>query len=138
MTVDPMDPTLAAIPGIRQIFCIERTRKNIKDGTSQSVTTYAVTNASKEQLSPEQAAQINQKHWRIEIYHRQKDVAFQEDADRTHTNHSPHNLAILRTLAINVINLSTSPSGTERHRRKVVREQAWRAYKVMNLETLAA
>jgi predicted transposase YbfD/YdcC len=138
MTVDPEDPALTAIPGIHQIFCIERTRKNLKKGTSQSETIYAVSNATREQLSPEQAAQVNKKHWRIETYHRQKDVAFQEDADRTHTNHSPHNLAILRTLAINVINLSTSPNGTERHRRQVVRLQPWRAHKIMGLQEVAA
>jgi predicted transposase YbfD/YdcC len=138
MTVAPEDPALTAIPGIQQIYCIERTRKSIKDGTSQTETTYAVTNATKTQLPPQQAAQINQKHWRIEIYHRQKDVAFQEDADRTHTKHSPHNLAILRSLAINIINLSTSSTGTERHRRQVIRQQPWRAYKIMGIQEIAA
>jgi predicted transposase YbfD/YdcC len=46
-------------------------------------------------------------HWRIEArLHWVRDVTFGEDHSQVRTDHSPQNLACLRTLAINALRLA--------------------------------
>lgn len=48
-------------------------------------------------------------HWGIEnSLHWTMDVTFQEDACRVRTGHAPHNLALLRRIALNALNLEQS------------------------------
>lgn len=59
---------------------------------------------SSRRLGPKQALDIARKHWHIENrLHWPLDVVFAEDASRARKDHAPHNLAILRRLALNAV-----------------------------------
>ncbi len=55
-------------------------------------------------LSPERLNQVVRLHWGIEnSLHWRLDVVMNEDQDRTRMGHGPHNLAVLRHMAINAM-----------------------------------
>ncbi|MHB1935329.1 MAG: ISAs1 family transposase [Acidobacteriaceae bacterium] len=55
-------------------------------------------------LSPERFNQVARQHWGIEnSLHWRLDVVMNEDQDRTRIGHGPHNLAVLRHMAINAM-----------------------------------
>jgi predicted transposase YbfD/YdcC len=61
-------------------------------------------------LSAKQLLKIVRAHWSIENnLHWVLDVLFAEDACRTRTDHAPENLAAIRKLAINVLQLTPGP-----------------------------
>jgi predicted transposase YbfD/YdcC len=55
-------------------------------------------------LSPQQAIQMTRRHWHIEnCLHWVLDLAFREDECRLRKDHGPHNFAILRHIALNLL-----------------------------------
>lgn len=58
-------------------------------------------------------------HWGIEnCVHWILDVAFDEDRSRVRTDHAPHNLAIIRHIALNLLKQETTSKGGVKARRK--------------------
>lgn len=56
-------------------------------------------------LTPAQAITMTRRHWHIEnCLHWVLDIAFREDECRLHKDHGPHNFAILRHIALNLLN----------------------------------
>lgn len=69
-------------------------------------------------FSADQALNRVRKHWSIENQqHYILDVLFNEDASRTRTGFAPQNLALLRRLALNLINLDSDSSISKRRKR---------------------
>lgn len=61
-------------------------------------------------LSAKQLLQIGRAHWSIENnLHWVLDVLFAEDACRSRKDHAPENLAVLRKLAINILQITPGP-----------------------------
>lgn len=104
-----------------------------RTGHSAHDIVYAITNADRHHLPPARAAQTIRDHWLIEnALHRQKDVRMQEDHDRTRTRHAPHNLGIIRNLAITILNQATA-TATPARRWQVAKTQPWRLYRIMGI-----
>ena len=56
----------------------------------------------------------NQQHWVLDIH-------FEEDENRTRTNHAPENLALMHRMALNLISRSgTGKRSIRRHRNKAM------------------
>jgi len=69
-------------------------------------------------FTPEQALSRVRKHWSIENQqHYPLDVLFNEDASRTRTGFAPQNLALLRRLALNLLNLDSDSKLSKRRKR---------------------
>lgn len=69
-------------------------------------------------FSAEQALHRVRKHWSIENQqHYPLDVLFNEDASRTRKGFAPQNLALLRRLALNLLNLDTDSKLSKRRKR---------------------
>ncbi len=74
---------------------------------------------------------IIRSHWRIEnSLHYVKDVSFEEDMCRTRTGQIPFMQTMMRSLAINFINLNKFPN--IKHARKLF---AWSPYKLFSLRS---
>ena len=59
--------------------------------------------------SPERLNEVVRSHWGVENkLHWRLDVVMNEDQDRTRLGNGPHNLAVLRHLAINIMQKDTS------------------------------
>jgi predicted transposase YbfD/YdcC len=55
-------------------------------------------------LSPERFQQVVRSHWSVENHlHWRLDVVMNEDQDRSRMDNSPHNLAALRHMAMNLL-----------------------------------
>ena len=75
-------------------------RRETAEKTTTETACYLLSRA----LSPERLNQVIQQHWSIEnSLHWRLDVVMNEDRDRTRMGHGPHNLAVLRHLAINAM-----------------------------------
>lgn len=86
--------------GVRTMVMIERTR-TIK-GESSAETTYYITT---HKADAERIAQIARSHWSIEnSLHWVLDVTLNEDMNRVRKDNAPENLAVLRRIAISMIN----------------------------------
>jgi len=69
-------------------------------------------------FSAEQALSRVRKHWSIENQqHYPLDVLFHEDASRTRKGFAPQNLALLRRLALNILNLDLDSKLSKRRKR---------------------
>jgi predicted transposase YbfD/YdcC len=78
---------------------VDRTRE-IKNKTT-SETAYYLFSAP---LSPERGNEVVRSHWGVENrLHWRLDVTMNEDQDRTRLDNGPHNLAVLRHMALNVM-----------------------------------
>jgi len=74
---------------------------------------------------------IIRSHWKIEnSLHYVKDVSFEEDACRTRTKQIPLLQTIMRSLAINIINLNKFPN--IKQARKIF---SWNSFKLFNLHS---
>lgn len=112
---------------------MERTRYHHRTGQKSHEVAYAITNASRKELTPAHAAQAIRNHWHVEnLLHRQKDVRMREDNDHTSTRNSPINLATLRNLTITIVNAVTA-KGTPARRWGVVLRQPWRSWKFIGI-----
>jgi predicted transposase YbfD/YdcC len=86
-------------PGLKAIGKVVRTRE-----TADKITTETAYYLLSKVLSPERLNQVVQQHWSIEnSLHWRLDVVMNEDQDRTRLGHGPHNLAVLRHMAINAM-----------------------------------
>ncbi len=86
-------------PGLMAIGRVERTRETKVKTTSE--TAYYLLSA---ELSPERCNAALRSHWGVENQlHWRLDVTMNEDQDRTRLDNAPHNLAVLRHMALNVM-----------------------------------
>ena len=86
-------------PGLTAIAKVDRTRETKAKITSE--TAYYLLSAP---LSPERSNAVIRSHWGVENQlHWRLDVSMNEDQDRTRLDNSPHNLAVLRHMALNVM-----------------------------------
>ena len=86
-------------PGLKAIGKVVRVRETA-DKTTTETAYYLLSRA----LSPERFNEVVRQHWGIENgLHWRLDVVMNEDQDRTRMGHGPHNLAVLRHMAINAM-----------------------------------
>lgn len=86
-------------PGLKAIGKVVRIRESA-DKTPSETAYYLLSKV----LSPEPFNQVARQHWGVEnSLHWRLDVVMNEDQDRTRMGHGPHNLAVLRHMAINAM-----------------------------------
>ena len=86
-------------PGLKAIGKVVRRRE-----TAEKTTTETAYYLLSRVLSPQRFNQVVRQHWGIEnSLHWRLDVVMNEDQDRTRMGHGPHNLAVLRHMAINAM-----------------------------------
>jgi predicted transposase YbfD/YdcC len=86
-------------PGLKAIGKVVR-RRETADKTTTETACYLLSRV----LSPERFNLVVRQHWGIEnSLHWRLDVVMNEDRDRTRMGHGPHNLAVLRHMAINAM-----------------------------------
>lgn len=86
-------------PGLKAIGKVVRVRQ-----TAEKTTTETAYYLLSRVLSPERFNEVARQHWSIEnSLHWRLDVVMNEDQDRTRMGHGPHNLAVLRHMAINAM-----------------------------------
>ena len=86
-------------PGLTAIGKIERTRE-VERKTTFETAYYLLSSA----LTPERLNEVARSHWGVENrLHWRLDVVMNEDQDRSRLGNGPHNLAVLRHMAINVM-----------------------------------
>jgi predicted transposase YbfD/YdcC len=120
--VHPVPPELNMLeewPGIKSILAVESIRMVKPHGVVTAEKRFFLSSLPIE--DERQIAAIRQ-HWLIEnSLHWVLDVTFQEDTSRVRDQHARHNLALLRKIAINLIQHSAT-IGSVRSRRK---QAAW-------------
>ena len=86
-------------PGLKAVGKVVRVRE-----TAEKTTTETAYYLLSRILSPERFNQVVRQHWGVEnSLHWRLDVVMNEDQDRTRMGHGPHNLAVLRHMAINAM-----------------------------------
>jgi predicted transposase YbfD/YdcC len=91
---------LPDFPGLKAIGRIEAER-TLADGRTTTAVRYV---ALSRRLSPAKLAEVVRAHWSIENQlHWTLDVVFDEDDARTRKDNGPHNLAVIRRLAHNIL-----------------------------------
>ncbi len=86
-------------PGLAAIGRVVRTRESA--GKTSTETAYYLLSTA---LSPERFNDVVRAHWGIENQlHWRLDVVMNEDQDRSRLDHAPQNLAVLRHMALNVM-----------------------------------
>jgi len=86
-------------PGLKAIGKVVRVRET-REKTSSETAYYLLSRA----LAPERFNEVVRQHWGVEnSLHWRLDVVMNEDQDRTRMGHGPHNLAVLRHMAINAM-----------------------------------
>jgi predicted transposase YbfD/YdcC len=86
-------------PGLAAIGKVERIRETTEKKTSE--TAYYLLSTA---LTPERLNQVVRQHWSVEnCLHWRLDVVMNEDQDRTRLGNGPHNLAVLRHMALNAM-----------------------------------
>jgi predicted transposase YbfD/YdcC len=93
-------------PGLEQVFRIERTVVDKRNGQTHTEVHYGITSLAPEQADAQQLAALVRNHWRIENrLHWVRDKDFAEDTSRVRTHHAPQAMAIFRNLAISLLRL---------------------------------
>jgi predicted transposase YbfD/YdcC len=91
-------------PGLAAIGKVERIRET-KNKTTTETAYYLLSTA----LTPERLNEVARSHWGVENQlHWRLDVVLNEDQDRTRLDNGPHNLAVLRHMALNVMQKDTT------------------------------
>ncbi|MGH9626315.1 MAG: ISAs1 family transposase [Bryobacteraceae bacterium] len=86
-------------PGLKAIGKVVRMRETAEKTTTE--TAYYLLSSA---LSPERLNEVARQHWGVEnSLHWRLDVVMNEDQDRTRMGHGPHNLSVLRHMAINAM-----------------------------------
>lgn len=89
-------------PGLAQVFRLERTWR--EGGRAKRALHYGITSLPPERADPACLLALRRGHWAIENrLHRQKDVAFGEDASLVHLDQGPTVMALLREAAITLL-----------------------------------
>ena len=95
-------------PGLAAIGKVERIRET-PEKTSTETAYYLLSTA----LSPERFNEVVRQHWGVENrLHWRLDVVMNEDQDRTRLGNGPHNLAVLRHMALNAMQKEGSKGST--------------------------
>jgi len=88
-------------PGLVAIAKVDRTRETKTKTKTTSETAYYLLSTP---LSPERCNEAVRSHWGVENrLHWRLDVTMNEDQDRTRLDNAPHNLAVLRHMALNIM-----------------------------------
>jgi predicted transposase YbfD/YdcC len=91
-------------PGLTAIGKVHRVRET--KGKTTAETAYYLLSAP---LTPERLNEVVRSHWGVENrLHWRLDVVMNEDQDRTRLDNGPHNLAVLRHMAMNVMQKDTT------------------------------
>jgi predicted transposase YbfD/YdcC len=91
-------------PNAKQVATVVRTQKNLKSGKETFEVAYLITSKSRVEMSPEQMLQVNRTHWTVEAKnHYVKDGFLAEDKSRCRAGYLPHNLSILRNVALKIL-----------------------------------
>lgn len=91
-------------PGLAAIGKVRRIRETAAGTTAE--TAYYLLSAA---LTPDRLNEVARSHWGVESQlHWRLDVVMNEDQDRTRLGHGPENLAVLRHMALNVIQAEPS------------------------------
>ena len=86
-------------PGLTAIGKVDRIRKTTTKTTTE-IAYYLLSSV----LSPERCNEVVRSHWGVENrLHWRLDVTMNEDQNRTRLDNGPHNLAVLRHMALNVM-----------------------------------
>lgn len=86
-------------PGLTAIGKVVRVRETTEKTTTETAY-YLLSRA----LTPERFNEVVRQHWGVEnSLHWRLDVVMNEDHDRTRMGHGPHNLAVLRHMALNAM-----------------------------------
>lgn len=93
-------------PGLEQVFRIERTVVDKRNGKRHTEVHYGITSLAPDRANAQRLADLVRNHWRIENrLHWVRDKDFAEDASRVRTQHAPQAMAIFRNLAISLLRL---------------------------------
>ncbi|MHB8287338.1 MAG: ISAs1 family transposase [Caulobacteraceae bacterium] len=104
-----------ALPGLASLAMVQA-QVTTPDGHTTTSSRLYVSSAK---LDPRTFAQAVRAHWRIEnSLHWVLDTAFDEDRARSRKDHGPENLAILRKLALNVLQSSRKDISIRRKRKR--------------------
>ena len=104
-------------PGLKAIGKVERSREMA--GKTTFETAYYLLSAP---LSPERLNEVAREHWGVENQlHWRLDVVMNEDQDRTRLGNGPHNLAVLRHMALNIF----QKNGEKGSLRGKIKRAAW-------------
>uniref|UniRef100_UPI0005504F50 ISAs1 family transposase n=2 Tax=Deinococcus misasensis TaxID=392413 RepID=UPI0005504F50 len=83
---------------------------------------------------PEQILAAVRQHWEVENkLHWMLDVVFGEDDHRYAKDHGPENLAVLRHMALNLLNREPSKGGMKRKRKRAALSDEFRSTLLMLL-----
>ena len=105
-------------PGLRAIGRIERLCE-YPDGRTSTETAYYLLSTI---LTPERLNAVVRSHWGIENrLHWRLDVVMNEDQDRVRLGNGPHNMAVLRHMALNILQKDTAKRST----RLKIKRAAW-------------
>jgi len=107
---------LAVWPGLRLVLAVETIRSVTgSTGTTTDIRYFLCSGADR----PDVLARAVRKHWTIEnSLHWVLDVTFREDHSRVRDRTAVRNLAILRKIALNLINRDTVSKASKKGRRK--------------------
>lgn len=95
----PRDYT--GFPGVKQAFCLTRTRVSKKTGEIQQETVYGMTDLPRALAAPSDLLTLVRGHWHIENKsHYVRDVTFDEDRSRVRCGNIPQLMASLRNVCI--------------------------------------
>jgi predicted transposase YbfD/YdcC len=108
------DPNRPAMPGVA---CIGRIQAEVeRDGRRCRSTRYYLSSSP---LSAERLAEAVRAHWKIENgVHWVLDNTFDEDRARNRKDHGPENLATIRKLALNVLQIARTGISIRRKRKR--------------------
>jgi predicted transposase YbfD/YdcC len=100
-------------PDVAQVFCLKRTRLEVKPNKTSETIVYGVTSISTAEVSPDEIIEITRDHWAaIENgLHWVRDVVMGEDASSTRQLGAPQVCAAFRNIAISLARLSGFDSG---------------------------
>jgi predicted transposase YbfD/YdcC len=93
-------------PGIKQVF---RIRRQVYDLSGQRLSkeyVHGVTSLDADRASAEQLLGLVRHHWRVEINHQIRDVAWREDHQHAYTGNGPRVMATIRNLALAILRLT--------------------------------
>ena len=96
-----------------------------KEGQETVEVAYAITSLTGPQADATKLLALNRGHWGIESLHWIRDVTFGEDACREKRGHAGHNLAALRNLCVNLLELSGADNFAA-----TIRDFSWHAEKL--------
>ena len=100
--------------GLRQVFRLERQRRDKRTGTHEVSVHYGITSLPPERADARRLAALNRGHWGIENRrHWVRDAVLGEDASRIRTGKAPQVMALFRNVALSFLGLLGYDSPSE-------------------------